>query len=65
MKKNGILCGIHYEVPAHKHPGFKKSKISGKLSITNKICKKIVSIPIYPELSLRDVKYITVLINKF
>ena len=65
MKKNNILCGIHYEIPTHKHPGFKNSKIIGKLSVTNKICKKIVSIPIYPELSLRDVKYITGLINKF
>ena len=65
MRKNKIICGIHYETPAHKHKGYKTVKISGDLNITNKICKKVVSLPIYPELTIRELNLITNLINKF
>ena len=65
MRKNKIICGIHYETPAHKHKGYKTVKISGDLNITNKICKKVVSLPIYPELTIKELNLITNLINKF
>ena len=65
MKNNKILCGIHYPIPNHKHKGFEKAKIFKELRITEKICKRVVSLPMYPELKMKDVKYITKIINKF
>ena len=65
MSKNNVICGIHYEKPAHQHKGFSTVKISSNLNNTKKISKKVVSLPIYPELSLKELKFITRLINQF
>lgn len=65
MTKNKITCGIHYKIPTHKHPGFKKSKVKYNLSITEKICKEIVSLPIYPDLSKKDLYHIVKTINNY
>ena len=66
LKKNNIFCGIHYPVPIHKQPGYKnKIKINNKLKCTEKVCKNILSLPIYPELSINNVRKISKLINNF
>ena len=65
LKKNNIYCGIHYPVPAHLHKGYKsKCKFNSKdLSNTNKICKKIFSLPMYPELEMKEIKKVINIIN--
>ena len=66
LRKNNIFCGIHYPVPIHQQPGYKnKIKINNKLKITEKVSKNILSLPIYPELSINKVKKISKLINSF
>ena len=65
LKKNNIYCGIHYPTPAHLHKGYKsKCKFNSKdLSNTNKICKKIFSLPMYPELEMKEIKKVINIIN--
>ena len=66
LKKNKILCNISYPYPIHlmkgyKYLGYKK----GDLKVTEKLSKEIFSLPMYPELSMKKVKYIVSTINKF
>jgi dTDP-4-amino-4,6-dideoxygalactose transaminase len=52
LAEQSIEAGIHYSHPVHTHFGYQqKSKISSHgLSITDKVVKEILSLPIYPEL---------------
>ncbi len=66
LKKNGIICGIHYPTPIHLQPGYKSIiKIRDKLKNTESLSKEIISIPIYPELEIFKVNKICKIINKF
>jgi dTDP-4-amino-4,6-dideoxygalactose transaminase len=49
-----IEAGIHYAYPAHLHPGYKDKIILSKkgLSLTEKASQEVLSLPIYPELTL-------------
>jgi dTDP-4-amino-4,6-dideoxygalactose transaminase len=50
LKVHGIIAGIHYQVPNHLHPVFKQYAASG-LPVTERLARRILSLPIYPELS--------------
>jgi perosamine synthetase len=61
MKSEGIETGIHY-FPVHKMSLY-KSKI--RLSNTEKAGREIVSLPIHPNLSKKDIDFIIKNINKY
>ena len=66
LKKEGVMAGIHYPLPVHLHPAYKdRVVISKDMSVTEGIVKKIVSLPIYPELSHSDTKLIVNAMKKF
>jgi len=66
LKKNNVFAGIHYPIPIHHQPAYKKMlKKKVKLPITEKLSKEILSLPIYPELSLKKVDLICKLVNSF
>jgi len=61
MKSVGIETGIHYK-PIHTMTRYKNSK---KLSVTERVGKEIVSIPIHPNLSEQNTRKIVKYVNKF
>ncbi|MCK4554945.1 DegT/DnrJ/EryC1/StrS family aminotransferase, partial [Candidatus Parcubacteria bacterium] len=66
LKANNIGYGIHYPRPIHlqkayKFLGYKK----GDLPITENFAQQIISIPIFPELTKEEIKYIVQKLNKF
>ena len=66
LTKNGIQTAINYPLPLHLHEasknlGYKK----GDFPIAEKQAKKILSLPIYPELKNTEIKYIVACIKKF
>jgi|TARA_B110000467_G_scaffold29583_1_gene26615 dTDP-4-amino-4,6-dideoxygalactose transaminase len=61
MKKSGIETGIHYN-PVHKMTMYKKFK--AVLPITEKISKNIVSLPIHPNLTDKEIYFIIDTVNK-
>jgi dTDP-4-amino-4,6-dideoxygalactose transaminase len=66
LTKHGIGTKIHYPIPIHLQPtakglGYK----SDSLPVTEKQAKIILSLPIYPELSTRELKYIVKCIHNF
>ena len=62
----GIYTGIHYPVPIHLQKAYeKKINLGSKLNITEKVSKEIISLPIYPEIPISDVKKVIKFVNKF
>ena len=51
----GIVAGIHYPVPAHRHPAYENRVATpGPLRETERLVGEIVSLPVYPELGMDD-----------
>lgn len=66
MNYAGIFPGIHYRLPVHLHPAYKQYRhlSADKLSVTEIITEEILSLPMYPELSVYEVERICkVLVN--
>ncbi|ADG94206.1 Glutamine--scyllo-inositol transaminase [Arcobacter nitrofigilis DSM 7299] len=56
LKSKNILAMIHYEKPVHLQEAF---TINHDLNCTENIAGEILSLPMYPELSEKDIKYIS------
>lgn len=64
LKSKDILALIHYPVPIHLQPAYKK--IAHKVLLeTEKAAKEILSLPIYPELSGIEIETVVNAINRF
>jgi dTDP-4-amino-4,6-dideoxygalactose transaminase len=66
LDKNGISSGIHYPVPVHltdayKFLGHKK----GDFPVAEQCADKLVSLPMYPELTKDQIKYVVDSIAEF
>ncbi len=55
LKDRGIELGIHYPVPVHRQAAYAAYHSSDCLPYTDAAAAKIISLPIYPELSDADV----------
>lgn len=62
-KDHGISCSFHF-LPLHKSPAFSKYK-TPELPVTEFVGDRVVTLPLYPGLSLRDVEHICHKIKKF
>ncbi len=59
LEKKKIKIGIYYPYPIHKMKGyFSKKNKNYKLNMTNKLYRGIFSLPLYPELPIKDLKKI-------
>ena len=65
LRRNRIMASIHYPVPIHLQPAYRDRKKPIALPETEKAASQILSLPIYPELELSDLKKITDLIKEF
>ena len=66
LKKGGIIAGVHYLLPVHMHPAYYDRVIKSEdMVVTENIVNKIISLPIYPELSKSDLNKIVNRINQF
>ena len=61
LSENGIETGTHYK-PIHQMSMYKNE---GKLPITDSVGKKIVTIPIHPNLKNSEIEKIISIVNKF
>ena len=64
LEDSGINTMIHYPYPVHMQRAFKQSS-QVRLSVTEKSCKEVISLPIYPELSIKNVDEVSDAIIKF
>ena len=64
LASKGIATLIHYPIPIHKQPCFAKYK-KDKLVVLDKKIKSILSLPIHPFLTIKEIKYICESIRTF
>lgn len=60
LNKNGIDTGIHYPIPIHLQPVYKRmfGYKEGDYPMAEKFSKNILSLPLYPEITSHQVEYI-------
>lgn len=65
LKEKGIILNVHY-IPVHYHTYFKNLKyLRKKLINVENYYDQAISLPIYPDLSLKQQKYVLKCINLF
>ena len=55
LRDNGVSCGVWF-YPVHKTKYYKGSV---SLPVTERVCKKILSLPMYPDLTTREIEYVS------
>jgi len=63
--RNGISTSIQYPIPIHKQPYYMSVGQNRSLPVTEKLAKEIVSLPMYPELSLEEIRKIINSVKEF
>jgi dTDP-3-amino-3,4,6-trideoxy-alpha-D-glucose transaminase len=59
LRTKGVGAGIHYPVPLHRQPAYLKQGYGEvQLPITEQVAREVVSLPMYPELSRKQVEYV-------
>ncbi|HII15270.1 MAG TPA: DegT/DnrJ/EryC1/StrS family aminotransferase [Nanoarchaeota archaeon] len=59
LKEFGISTGVHYPIPLHLQPAYAYLKLKeGSFPVAEKCAKEIVSLPLFPEMSEEEVKYV-------
>ena len=66
LKEKGVQTGIHYPIPNHEQPGVVNTLgPQPKLARTEEGVRKILSLPIYPELEKEKVDYVCAAVKGF
>lgn len=67
LRRHGIGCGIHYPMPVHLQKGYaERVRISeGGLPVTEHLVRRIISLPIYPELEDVEVDRVVAAVRGF
>lgn len=55
FKERGIGTGIHYPMPLHKQPLYKKLGYKDRLPVSEKICNEVLSLPVYPSVTRKNI----------
>ena len=61
----GIGNDIHYPIPDHLQPAYRCEQLAGSLPVTERLCKQVLSLPCYPDLSDADIKLVCDTIRTF
>jgi len=67
LNDEGIECGVHYPVPIHLQPIYRKiyQFREGQFPNSERLCRDALSIPIYPGLSESSVRKVSEQIHRF
>lgn len=66
LNSKGIGAQIHYPIPIHLQKAYGYlGKVDGDFPVTEKMSRRIVSLPLFPEMELSDIQYITQEIRSF
>ncbi len=66
LEAAGVSTGVHYPIPVHLQPGFNNLGYQeGDLPQTERVCREVLSLPMYPELSNEIVMQIADSVRQF
>jgi dTDP-4-amino-4,6-dideoxygalactose transaminase len=59
LKANGVGTAIHYPAPVHLQPAYRRRLAlrDGQLRQTELVCREVLSLPLYPQLTDAQVEY--------
>lgn len=59
LREQGILAGLHYPIPVHLQPCYEQLGVKrGSLPITESVAARVLSLPIFPEMTSEQVDYV-------
>jgi perosamine synthetase len=61
LSELGVSSGVYYPIPVHELPAFGSKK---SLPVTSLVCKQVLSLPVHPSLSSKDLKKIVAAVDK-
>jgi dTDP-4-amino-4,6-dideoxygalactose transaminase len=65
LEQEGIATGIHYPIPIHLQPACSQyGYMRGMLPVTEAVKERIVSLPMYPELTLEQLRMVVNAVKK-
>ncbi|OGH24579.1 MAG: hypothetical protein A3B47_03825 [Candidatus Levybacteria bacterium RIFCSPLOWO2_01_FULL_39_24] len=66
LSKHGIETGIHYPIPIHLQEAYKNEKYKrGDFPVAEGKARKILSLPMFPELTKKEIRYVCEMISNF
>jgi Predicted pyridoxal phosphate-dependent enzyme apparently involved in regulation of cell wall biogenesis len=66
MRKNGIGAMIHYPIPPHLQPAYAELGLAaGAYPISERIHQEVLSLPMWPQMSLQEQDYVIDVLNRF
>jgi dTDP-4-amino-4,6-dideoxygalactose transaminase len=64
LAERGIIAGVHYPLPAHKHPAY-IDRFPASLPVTERVAGEILSLPMYPELTDAQIERVIEGVRRF
>ena len=65
LQNNGVNTTIQYPVPVHQQKYFQKICGEKSLSVTEQVAKKILSLPMYPELEENEIHKVSNILKDY
>lgn len=66
LQERGISCGIHYPVPIHLQKAYDHLCLPrGSFPIAEKMASEMISLPMYPELTVEQIQYVGEAVRDF
>ncbi|MEM3730864.1 MAG: DegT/DnrJ/EryC1/StrS family aminotransferase [Candidatus Bathyarchaeia archaeon] len=65
LLKNEIQTLIHYPIPVHRQKAYSNLSSNNNLPVTEKICKEILSLPMFPQLTKKEIEHVVTTIIDF
>lgn len=66
LSARGVGCGIHYPVPIHLQAAYRELGYrAGSMPVTERLAPRLVSLPMFPEMTLDQVDYTCACIRSF
>jgi dTDP-4-amino-4,6-dideoxygalactose transaminase len=63
LRRDGVRTGIHYPVPCHLQPPYRRYA-RGPLAIAEETAGQLLSLPLFPHITERQIKYVCDCIHK-
>lgn len=66
LRAQEVLAGLHYPTPVHLQPCYEFLNIpSGSLPVTESLASRVISLPMYPELTRAQIEFVCDQIKQF
>jgi dTDP-4-amino-4,6-dideoxygalactose transaminase len=65
LDQNNVASGLHYPVPLHQQPAYASDEQPGQFPVAEAAASRILSLPMYPELSEGHIQRVCDLIGQF